>query len=134
MNLPDIELPSNRKFGLFFSGVFLVCTLFFLATKNPAPAAAFVVCTVAFFLVALLKSDVLLPLNKAWMRIGLLLGLIVSPIVLSIIFFGLFTPLGVAMRLFGRDELRLHQKTRLDSYWKTRDSKNTPPNSFRNQF
>ena len=85
-----------------------------------------------FLLVTLVKSDALLPLNKLWMRFGLLLGMIVSPIVLGIIFFGLFTPIAILMRLSGRDELRLkfNQKA---SHWILRGEP-IKSESFKHQF
>ena len=85
-----------------------------------------------FLLITLIKSDALLPLNRLWMRFGLLLGMIVRPIVLGIIFFGLFAPIAVLMRLIGRDELRLkfHQK---QSHWITRNEP-IKAESFKDQF
>ena len=79
-----------------------------------------------------IKADLLHPLNKLWMRFGLLLGMIVSPIVLGAIFFLLFTPIAVLMRLFGRDELRLRFKKQ-SSHWIKRE-KETQSQSFKNQF
>ena len=92
----------------------------------------FVATALVFLLVTLIKSDALLPLNKLWMRFGLILGSIVSPIVLGIIFFGLFAPIAILMRLSGRDELRLKfiQKT---SHWISRDEP-IKSESFGNQF
>ena len=66
------------------------------------------------------------------MRIGFLIGMIVSPIILGIIFFGLVTPYGVVMRMFGRDELRLKTTNKL-SYWIIR-SEPIEPESFKRQF
>ena len=87
---------------------------------------------VLFFLITAIIPQVLLPLNKLWMRLGLLLGMIVSPIVLGIIFFGLVTPYGVVMRMFGRDELRL-KFTKKSSHWISR-SESIKSDSFKNQF
>jgi len=85
-----------------------------------------------FLLVTLLKSDVLLPLNKLWMRLGILLGMIVSPIVLGIIFFGLITPIAMLMRLSGRDELHL-KFTQKTSHWISREEP-VKSESFKYQF
>ncbi|MDB2564391.1 SxtJ family membrane protein, partial [Amylibacter sp.] len=71
-------------------------------------------------------------LNKLWMSFGFLLGKIVSPLIIGIIFFALFTPIAVVMRLFGRDELRLRFKSK-ESHWINREI-SMQPNSFRNQF
>jgi len=73
------------------------------------------------------------PLNEAWQRLGKLLGLIVSPIVLGIIFFGLLTPLAVTLRLFGRDELHLRRQPK-SSYWTDCKLRPPPGDSFKRPF
>ncbi|MDA9914770.1 hypothetical protein N9D88_02970 [Alphaproteobacteria bacterium] len=82
MKFSEIELPSNRKFGFFFTFVFAAAAAYFYYSTNLTWAYVFVAAALAFLLVTLIKSDALLPLNKLWMRFGLLLGMIVSPIVL----------------------------------------------------
>ena len=101
MKFSEIELPSNRKFGLFFTFVFLVAAAYFYYSDNVTWAYSFILGALVFLLVALIKSDALLPLNKLWMRFGLLLSMIVSPIVLGVIFFGLFTPYALIIKIFG---------------------------------
>ena len=132
MNFSEIELPSNRKFGLFFTFVFAVAAAYFYYAENIVWTYAFVAASLIFLLITLIKSDALLPLNKLWMRFGLLLGMIVSKIVLGIIFFGLFMPIATLMRLSGRDELSLQFSQKV-SHWKTR-SEQIEPESFKNQF
>ena len=132
MKFSEIELPSNRKFGFFFTFVFAVAAAYFYYSANVGLAYVFVATALTFLLITLIKSDVLLPLNKLWMRFGLLLGMIVSPIVLGIIFFGLFTPIAVVMRLSGRDELRL-KFTQKASHWISR-SEPIKSESFKHQF
>ena len=132
MNFSEIELPSNRKFGLFFTFVFAVAAAYFYYAENIVWTYAFVAASLIFLLITLIKSDALLPLNKLWMRFGLLLGMIVSKIVLGIIFFGLFMPIATLMRLSGRDELSLQFSQKV-SHWKTR-SEQIKPESFKNQF
>ena len=78
--------------------------LFFIY-ENMIWAYTFISTSSLLLVITLLKENLLLGLNKLWMRIGFLLGMIVSPIILGIIFFGLVTPYGVVMRIFGRDEL-----------------------------
>ena len=91
MKFSEIELPSNRKFGFFFTFVFIVVAAYFNYSDNVTWAYVFSAAAMIFLLLTLIKSDALLPLNKLWMRIGLLLGMIVSPILLGVIFFGLFS-------------------------------------------
>ena len=70
-----------------------------------------------------INPKILLPLNKLWMKIGILLGMIVSPIIMGLIFFGIFTPIAFFMRLFGRDELRLRFKKK-ETHWISRNNFN----------
>lgn len=132
MKFSEIELPSNRKFGFFFTFVFAVAAAYFYYSANLNWTYVFLVTALMFLLVTLVKSDALLPLNKLWMRFGLLLGMIVSPIVLGIIFFGLFTPIAMLMRLSGRDELRV-KFTRKASHWILRGEP-IKSESFKHQF
>jgi len=132
MKFSEIELPSNRKFGFFFTFVFVVVAAYFYYSGNLTWAYVFIAAALLFLLVTLIKSDALVPLNKLWMWFGLLLGMIVSPIVLGVIFFGLFTPIAMLMRLSGRDELRL-KFTQKPSHWISRGEP-IKSDSFKHQF
>ena len=116
MILSELELPSNRKFGFFFTFVFVLATAYFYYSSTLLWACTFGAASLIFLFFTLVKADILLPLNKLWMRFGLLLSFIVSPLVLGIIFFGLFMPVAMLMRLSGRDELRL-KFSRKASHW-----------------
>ena len=133
MKFSEIELPSNRKFGFFFSGLFLAISTYKYLGESFTASYWFAAMGFLFLIVTLIKANALLPLNRLWMQFGLLLGLIVSPIVLAVIFFGLFTPMSLLMRLFGRDELRLCFKQK-ESHWIPRDSSNMQSDRFKNQF
>lgn len=128
----DIKLPSNHKFGYFFTFIFLIASLFFFFREINLVFYLLGTCSIVFFLVTLFKAEILRPLNKLWMSFGLVLGMIVSPIVMGFIFFIIFTPIGILMRLFGRDELLLKFKTK-PSYW-TKRNDDIQSNSFRKQF
>ena len=132
MKFAEIELPSNRKFGFFFSFVFALAATYFYFAENTIWAYSFVAASSIFLLITFIKSDAFLPLNKLWMRFGILIGMIVSPIILGIIFFGLFTPIATLMRISGRDELRL-KSTQKKSHWISR-SEPIKSDSFKNQF
>ena len=132
MKFSDIELPSNRKFGFLFTFVFAVAAAYFFNSTNMIWAYIFAIASLIFLVVTIAVADILLPLNKLWMRFGLLLGMIVSPIVLGIIFFGLFTPIAFFMRLSGRDELRL-KLSKKASHWISR-SESLKSESFKQQF
>lgn len=133
MNFSDVKLPSNRKFGFFFTVVFGVAGVYFLYKGTVSTSYALLSLAVLFLIATLVKSELLLPLNKMWARLGLLLGTIISPIVLGILFFGLFTPIAILMQLAGRDELRLKLKTRA-SYWKARETSGRSSDMFKHQF
>ena len=126
------DLPSNRKFGLFFTAVFLAASVYFYIQANAIVVFTFGGLAIIFLLVTIVKAEVLLPLNKLWMGLGHLIGMFVSPLVLGFIFFGIFTPIGFIMRFFGRDELRLQFKEKR-SYWIKREIEKEF-NSFKNQF
>jgi hypothetical protein len=128
----EVELPSNKKFGFFFTFIFTLVAVYFFSTTNLKWTYAFSIVALLFLLITLIKSDALLPLNKLWMRFALLLGMIISPIVLGIIFFGLVTPYALVMKMFGRDELRLKIKKN-QTHWKDR-SQTIPQVDFTQQF
>ena len=132
MQFSEIELPSNKKFGFFFALVFALISVYFYYATSASWAYTFGIASLTFLIVSTIKADILLPFNKLWMLFGHLLGMIVSPIILGIIFFGLFTPIAFFMRLAGRDELRLKFLNK-PSHW---ISRNDPikSESFKHQF
>ena len=132
MKFSEIKLPSNKKFGFFFTLIFAIATGYFYLNGSLTWVYVFGAAASSFFVVTIIKANTLLPLNKLWMKFGLLLGMIVSPIILGIIFFGLFTPIAFFMRLSGRDELHLKFKHKT-SHWKSR-SEPILADSFKNQF
>ena len=117
MNFKNPKLPSNKKFGFFFSAVFtiLTCYLFIYSISFFAFISAFLgVVTIAL---TIFSSHYLLPFNRLWMQFGILIGLIVSPLVLGILFFLIFTPIALFFKLIGRDELNLKSNSK-NSLWK----------------
>ena len=133
MKFDEVELPSNRRFGSFFALVFLSLSVFCLLNEAILFSIIFVVLSCIFALAATFLAELLLPFNKLWMRYGLLLGSIVNPMILGAIFFLIFTPMGLLMKLFGRDELQLKKADR-SSYWKIRNPRGPSGESFKNQF
>lgn len=122
MSVSEIKLPTNRKFGFFFSFIFFLIFIFLFFKGSDHYSYIFLLLTIIFIIITLLKANVLHSLNKAWMMFGMLLGNIVNPIVLGVIFFFIFTPVSLITRFFGRDELniKLEQKT---SNWQKNDIK-----------
>ena len=132
MRQNDIKLPSNKKFGLFFSFVFLATSTYLYINSFLLLSAVFVLLFSILILITFTKNILLSPLNKLWMTIGLFLGKIISPIILLIIYLFLFTPIAIIMNIIGRDELKLKQKNKKTSFWITRDEKKD--NNFKLQF
>lgn len=133
-SLHGSKLPSERTFGFVFTGIFLIVAGYLWYHDSQAVAIqAFLVLAVAFFAFALFMPIVLRPLNKAWYQLGLLMGRVVSPIVLGILFFILITPIAFVMRLAGRDPLKL-RKQAVQSYWVERDPPGPASTSFKDQF
>jgi energy-coupling factor transporter transmembrane protein EcfT len=132
MKFSEIKLPSNKKFGFFFTFIFAAAAAYFYNSENMTWSFVFVAVSFIFLFITLIRDALLLPLNKLWMRFGFLLGMIISPLVLGVIFFGLFTPIAMLMRLSGRDELRLKLSNK-SSHWISR-SEPIKSESFKNQF
>ncbi len=132
MKFSEVELPSNKKFGFFFTIVFAVLAFYFFIISSTKMIYIFAASSFIFFVITVFSATYLLPLNKLWMRFGLLLGSVFTPIILGLMFFGIFTPIAFFMKISGRDELRLKIKNR-NSHWIIR-TEPIEAESFRNQF
>jgi hypothetical protein len=133
MSIDGVLLPSNRKFGVTIGliAIFLGGVFFFQGFQligYPSLSIGFLL-----ILIALKKAEILSPLNRCWMRFGELLGKVVSPIVLSFIFFSIFVPVSLFFKLIGRDELKL-RRVPSTSYWVEKRERAHAPKSFRRQF
>lgn len=127
------QLPSNRSFGTVFIVFFtLIGTLSWWWDGTLFPLL-FGLAAVTL-LATLTAPRLLTPFNKSWMKLGELLNRIVSPLVLGIMYFGLLTPIAVAMRLGNRDSLHRNFDLHAKSYWATRTPPGPDPDSFHNQF
>lgn len=124
---------SDRSFGLVFAVVFSAVALIPLWKGDDVRGWAFPIAA-AFLIAALAWPSVLSPLNRAWTRLGLLLGKIVGPIAAGLLFFGVVTPIGVLMRVLGKDLLCLRLEPASRSYWVQKDPESSPPASMSNQF
>ena len=128
-----VEGSSDRNFGLVFAAVFLLVALGPLRHGHTPRWWALAVAGV-FALVALVRPKLLSRLNRLWMRLGILLGKVVSPVALGILFYGVLTPLAAVIRLSGKDPLRLKLDPATSSYWIVRKPPGPPPDSMTNQF
>ena len=127
--MDDIKISSNKSFGIVFFIVFILIALYPLLNGQEIRLWALIISAV-FLILGLLKSKLLTPLNKLWFRFGIFLGKIISPIIMGFIFFLVVTPIGLIMRLLGKDVLNLkYNKER--SYWIEKDG---PKSKMKNQF
>ena len=133
MSNKENHLPSNKKFGLFFSAIFVLIAVYVYLKFRVEFAVFALTISTLFAIAAFLTPQILSPLNRLWFCLGLLLGKIVSPIVLALIFFVLITPVSLVTRLFGRDELKIKKRT-VESYWVDRSPPGPPSESFKNQY
>ncbi len=126
-------MTSDRAFGLVFTLVFSVLGAWPLIHKHPARPWAFWV-SAAFLLVSLTLPRALHPLNLLWTRFGKLLSKVTNPIVAGLMFYLVFTPAGLLLKLFGKDLLRLKFDRAAASYWIPRDPPGPAPETMRSQF
>ncbi|MEY4468214.1 MAG: hypothetical protein RIR21_2007 [Pseudomonadota bacterium] len=128
------KAPSNRNFGLLFAGVFTFVSAFsFYRGANTNTVYGWLTVGLVLALIAISAPGLLTMVNKSWIKLGDLIGKVVSPLVLGIIFFFLITPIAVISRLFGRDELHI-KKINVCSCWIDRVPHGPSADSFKNQF
>jgi hypothetical protein len=129
----QVEGSSDRAFGLVFAAVFAIIGLWPLLSAGPLRWWALAVAG-AFAVLALAYARALAPLNRWWLKLGLLLGRFVSPVALGVLFYAVFTPIGLLMRLSGKDPLRVRRDGSAQSYWIARQPPGPPADSMTNQF
>jgi saxitoxin biosynthesis operon SxtJ-like protein len=126
-------LPSNRSFGWTFTAVFVAGGLY-SAWRGGPWMGALLALALATAAVTITRERWLTPLNRAWMKLGELMGRVVSPVVLGAIFFGVFTPAAAIMRLAKRDAMCRRFDAAARSYWVKRDPPGPAETSFRDLF
>ena len=127
--MDDVKISSNRSFGIIFFIVFLLIALYPLTYSEEIRVWSATI-SLIFLVLGLFNSKILTPLNKLWFKFGIFLGKIISPIIMGIIFFLVVTPIGLLMRLLGKDLINLKYNNN-KSYW---IEKNGPKSKMKNQF
>ncbi|MDC3203968.1 SxtJ family membrane protein [Candidatus Pelagibacter sp.] len=127
--MDEIKISSNRSFGIVFFIVFLLIGIYPLLNNDDVRIWSIII-SIVFLILGLLNSKILLPLNKIWFKFGILLGKIISPLIMGLIFFVVVTPIGLLMRLFNKDLLNL-KFNKSKSYW---IEKSDPKSKMKNQF
>ena len=125
-----IKISSNRSFGLLFFVVFLIVSLWPLTHEGSIRIWSVIVSAV-FLILGLINSRLLTPLNVLWFKFGMILGAVIAPIVMGIIFFLVVTPIGLLMNIMGKDLLNKRYSKKKESYWIERD---TPIGTMKRQF
>src|SRR5262245_5083490 len=130
-----VEGSSDRSFGFVMVAFFGLVALFPML-HGPLSSVRWwaLVVAAAFLALALLWTAPLRPLNRAWLKLGLLLSKIVSPVVMMVLFYATVTPIGVLMRWAGNDPLRLRLNAAAASYWIPREPPGPAPDSMKQQF
>ena len=124
-----IKTSSNKSFGIVFFVVFLLIAIYPLINNGELRIWSLVI-AIIFLILGLVNSKVLTPLNKLWIKFGLLLGKVISPLIMGIIFFLVVTPTALIMRIIGKDLLNLKFNNK-KSYW---IEKTGPKSKMKNQF
>jgi hypothetical protein len=128
-----IVTGSDRSFGLVMAAAFAAVSS--LNAWHSGRSWPWTGGLAALFLAAaLLRPTVLNPLNRIWLRFGLLLHRVVNPIVMALLFFGTVWPTGLVMRMMGRDLLRLRREPDAPSYWIVRTPPGPAPETMKDQF
>ena len=123
------NLPSNKSFGIVFFLFFLIIAMYPLTNGIEIREWSLII-SLIFLILGLINSQILTPLNKLWFKFGIFLGKIISPLIMGIIFFLVVTPIGLLMRLLGKDILSL-KYSKNQSYWIDNKS---PKNKMKKQF
>ena len=113
-----MKKPSDKSFGLLFAFVFLVVALWPILKNNSINLIA-LFSSISLLIISFIKPELLKPFNYLWMKLGLVLGKIVPPIIMFMIFFTIITPIGLLLRIFKKDLLCL-KFTNEDTYWQDR--------------
>ena len=121
---------NNKGFGLLFFAVFLIIGLWPI-TNGENPRIIFFLFALIFLILGLINSKILTPLNKFWIKLGEILGMIIAPVVMILIYFFILTPVSLIVRIFGKDLLGLKFLKESESYWIKRKKK---LGSMRKQF
>ena len=123
------KISSNRSFGILFSIVFAAIAFWPLLNLGDIRVWSVIVSSI-FLLLGLINSKLLYPLNFVWVIFGELIGKVVAPLVMASIFFIILTPIGLFLRLIGKDllNIKLNQNK---TYWIKRDKE---PGPMKRQF
>tara|TARA_B100000902_G_scaffold124179_1_gene124119 strand:+ start:2152 stop:2535 length:384 start_codon:yes stop_codon:yes gene_type:complete len=110
------EKVNNRSFGILFFIVFLIIGLYPMYIGE-SPNKFFFILSLPFLILGLLNSKILTPFNRAWIKLGEILGLIIAPVIMALVYFVFLTPISLIVRIFGKDLLDIKFNKKLETYW-----------------
>ena len=128
--MDDIKIGSNKSFGIVFFIFFLLVSLYPLTNDESIRYWSLTI-SIIFLILGLLNSNLLSPLNNIWFRLGILLGKLISPLIMGIIFFLVVTPISLIMKIIKKDLLNLKFRKDKETYW---IEKTEPKSKMKNQF
>ena len=126
-NLKKKKFSSDKSFGFLFFFILLIVAFWSFRGNIAQIKFLPLFFSLLFFVLSLLNSKILTPLNKIWIKFGYILGSIISPIIMGAIFFLIITPASLVSRIFGKDALRV-RNSKKNSYWIKRDNNLGPMN------
>jgi predicted membrane metal-binding protein len=129
-----VKSSSEKSFGIVFAVVFLIIAFWPSIFRGANPYWWALIAAAAFLAAAFLAPKALVPLNRIWFRFGLALHHIVNPVVMALLYYGAVVPMGLIVRLAGKDPLRLKDDPSALSYWIRRQPPGPPPQSMAKQF
>ena len=127
--MDDIKISSNRSFGIVFFVIFLLVAIYPLLNSESVRVWSLII-SIIFLLLGLINSRILTPFNHLWFKFGIILGKLVSPLIMYLIFFLVVTPIALFMKLLGKDILNL-KKNKNKTYW---INKKQNRSEMKNQF
>ena len=111
-----MKKSSEKSFGILFGVVFIIISVWPLFYSNSLSVWSLIL-AIIFFLITFSKPSLLKPFNNAWIKLGELLGRIIAPIVMAIVYFLILTPISLLVRLFGKDLIGMKFSNDIKSYW-----------------
>jgi len=130
----DITIKDLRVFALILSGILAVFSVKFCKTGNVFVGGIFLTISIIALIISVFAPLLIMPVYKIFLFVGKIIGSVVTTLILSIVFYCVFTPIGVILRLTKRDVLGMEIDKEKESYWVERNDRDMKPESMEKQF
>ena len=127
------SLSENTRFGILFSIIFAIVSLYFLYLNEYLFFISFLFISILILILGIYKPNLLSFFSNSWLLIGKIMGYLISPLILGIMFFFIITPISIFFKIIKRDELKI-KNTKALSNWLPRQNKKIEKDSFKDQF